>query len=40
MNLAKIYGMAKIAQDLLSVLVPFLETMLKRDINGDGKIGS
>ncbi|CEN37610.1 hypothetical protein CAPN010_03580 [Capnocytophaga cynodegmi] len=40
MNLVKIYNIIKIAQDLIGVVLPVLETIVKRDLNGDGSIGN
>lgn len=39
MNLVKIYNIIKVAQDLISVVLPILETVIKRDLNGDGVVG-
>lgn len=39
MNLVKIYNILKIGQDFLSIVIPFLETLIKRDINNNGEIG-
>jgi hypothetical protein len=39
MNLVKFYNVLKLGQDIISMLLPVLETIIKRDINGNGKIG-
>ena len=39
MNLVKFYNVLKLGQDIISMLLPVLETIIKRDSNGNGKIG-
>ena len=39
MNVVKFYNVLKLGQDIISMLLPVLETIIKRDINGNGKIG-
>lgn len=37
--LVKLYSFVKVAQDVIDVALPVLELLIKRDLNGDGKIG-
>ena len=39
MGLYKVYSIFKTFQDILSVLLPVLEKIVQRDIDGDGRIG-
>lgn len=39
MFLVKLLGIVKTVQDVLAVITPALELLVKRDMNGDGKIG-
>lgn len=39
MNFSKIYTYLKLIQDVVGLLVPAVELLIKRDLNNNGKIG-
>ncbi|MDO5607390.1 MAG: hypothetical protein Q4G08_02930 [Capnocytophaga sp.] len=39
MNVTKVYTIFKVLQDIVTVIMPILETLVKRDLNGDGTVG-
>lgn len=38
--LVKIYSFVKVCQDVIQVALPILEVLIKKDLNGDGRVGN
>lgn len=38
-GIGDLYGLLKLVQDVISVILPAVEMMMKRDLNGNGKVG-